>query len=151
MALIRNTEDFRREFGPGPTLPPVEPAERLRQLGIENIPTRLRWLAMHPRLLALAYFLRPSWQPDLRMYRIVAADQTPMFTKRDGARQKVITVLSTRSQELRLGHVLQRQSHSERVAEMPPDHRRQMVNALRRLDQEAGWAAPFSDLEEMLP
>ncbi|HEY6731885.1 MAG TPA: hypothetical protein VI039_12795 [Solirubrobacterales bacterium] len=75
----------------------------------------------------------------------------PLFTKRDGARQTIVTVLSTRSQELRLGGVRQHQSQRERIAEMPPNHRRQMVNALRRFEQEAGWDAPIRELEEMLP
>lgn len=81
---ISSIEDFKRQFGDGPALPPVDPIERARLLGLENLPPRWRWLADHPRLLSIAYFLRPSWQPDMvRVCRVVAAETAEVMEKAD--------------------------------------------------------------------
>jgi hypothetical protein len=81
---ISSMEDFKRQFGDRPAIPPFDPVERARLLGLENIPERWCWLSDHPRLLSIAYFLRPSWQPDIaHVCRVVAAEGAEVMEKAD--------------------------------------------------------------------
>lgn len=38
----------------------------------DNIPKRWRWLALHRRLLRVAFLVRPDWLPDSRALRVAA-------------------------------------------------------------------------------
>jgi hypothetical protein len=56
-----------------------------------NLPSRWRWLAQHERLLNIAFFLRPSWSPDLRVARVAAEVAAEEASSMDVTTSEVFT------------------------------------------------------------
>jgi len=73
-ALVIELLDFAERLG-------AEPRRNRRLLVVltDNIPKHWRWLALHRRLLRVAFFFRPRWLPEARALRVaaeIAAEET---------------------------------------------------------------------------